>query len=190
MARPIGPGRGRPSWLWSNLPLPEPHLVALALGAVLHRQRPWELRVRAYLRLVVGWSLVAAGVSVVAASWTAAGRTDLEQPDRLIVRGPYAHSRNPMYLGWAALHLGTSLIAGSGWMLAGLPAAVAVIHRQVLHEEDALADTFGEAFESYRAAVPRYVRGWRSVSRSRLSPSSQSRGVRLGVQVSEPRPGN
>lgn len=105
----------------------------------------------------VGAALTAVGVGLIVASWRAAGRTDLEQPDQLVAHGPYAHSRNPMYVGWASVHLGTSLVAGSGWMFAGIPVALALVHRQVLREERALGTAFGTAFERYRRSVPRYV---------------------------------
>jgi protein-S-isoprenylcysteine O-methyltransferase Ste14 len=150
------PGGDRPTARLSNFPLPEPYLAALALGAVLHWRRPWRLRVRTTARLA-GWSLIAGGSAVTVTSWIAAGKVDLEQPDHLMAHGPYAFSRNPMYVGWGALHLGASLVARSAWMLVGLPIAASLIHRQVRHEEQELAETFGGAFEAYRLTVPRYL---------------------------------
>jgi protein-S-isoprenylcysteine O-methyltransferase Ste14 len=139
-----------------NVPLPEPHLAALVLGAVLERRRPWPLPGRASRR-AVGWSLVAGGAGLIGAAVRASERTHLERPDRLVTAGPYARSRNPMYVGWSLVHLGTALVAGSGWILVGLPAAAAAVHRQVLTEETMLADGFGAAYERYRECVPRYV---------------------------------
>ena len=151
---------------WANLPLPEPHLATLALGAILERRWPLGLRAGAHRRAVVdtvvGTALTGVGVGLIAAAWQATARTDLEAPDRLVAHGPYAYSRNPMYVGWAALHLGTSLLAGSGWMLAGLPVALGLVHRQVLREERALGAAFGAAFDRYRRNVPRYLPGRRS----------------------------
>lgn len=145
------------AWRWANLPLPEPHLAALALGVVQHRRRPWRLGIPPALRHPMGWSLIGAGLGVVVASWTTAARTDLAHPDRLLVDGVYARTRNPMYLGWAALHAGAGLVSGSGWILAGLPAASLALHAFVRREEAALAAAFGEDYAAYRAAVPRYL---------------------------------
>jgi protein-S-isoprenylcysteine O-methyltransferase Ste14 len=139
-----------------NVPLPEPHLAALALGAVLERRRPWPLP-GSRSRPAVGWSLVTGGAALIGAAVRASERTHLEHPDRLVTAGPYARSRNPMYVGWSLVHLGAALVAGSGWILAGLPVAAATIHRQVLAEETLLAERFGAAFERYRERVPRYV---------------------------------
>ena len=71
--------------------------------------------------------------------------------------GPYAASRNPMYLGWAMLQLGAGLVRGSRWMIAAVPAAAALVHRDVRGEERTLEDAFGDEFRRYRATVPRYL---------------------------------
>lgn len=145
----------------NNVPLPGPHLITLALAEFLDRWRQHGRPSRRGPLRLVGWSLLGVGGGVAAAAVTAAGKTDLADPDRLVVHGPYTHSRNPMYLGWASMHLGAGLVTRSGWMLAGVPVAVALIHREVLGEERSLAATFGEAFERYQAAVPRYLPRWR-----------------------------
>jgi protein-S-isoprenylcysteine O-methyltransferase Ste14 len=87
----------------------------------------------------------------------AARTTDLSQPERLVVGGPYARSRNPMYAGWALIQLGIGLVTGSGWVLATLPAVAAGLHRDVVSEERRLAWTFGDEYERYSANVGRYL---------------------------------
>jgi protein-S-isoprenylcysteine O-methyltransferase Ste14 len=147
------------------VPLPEPYLLGIAAGAWLQRMRPWVLPAPRYVHRIVGWPLVAAGAHLALWSWRAAWQVDLEHPDRLVTSGPYEVSRNPMYVGWALLHLGTGLVRGSGWIVAAFPAAAAQVHREVLREERALGETFAADFGAYRAAVPRYL-AWRRLSRS------------------------
>ena len=143
-------------WRLRNVPVPEAYLVGLAVALVLHRTRPWRIPIgrRAIRRL--GWPLILGGAGLIAASVRAAGVVDLEHASRLVTTGPYAHSRNPMYTGWAMACLGTGLVADSGWIVAAVPFAAWRIHSDVRSEEDHLAAAFGDEFNAYRARVPRY----------------------------------
>ena len=139
-----------------NVPVPEQNLVGIAAGLLLQRVRPWRLPGPRHVHRLVGGALCAGGTALVVRAWSAAEQVDLSQPERLVTSGPYAISRNPMYLGWALLHLGIGVVAGSAWVVATLPPAAGWVHGQVMSEERALAARFGDEFERYRAAVPRY----------------------------------
>jgi protein-S-isoprenylcysteine O-methyltransferase Ste14 len=147
------------SWRWGNVPLPEPYLLGIAIGAGLHRLRPWPLPGSPIAHRLAGWPLAGMGALLVGWSSGAAGRVDLGQPGHLVTWGPYALTRNPMYLGWGLLHLGVGLAAGTGWVVATVPLAAGWVHREVLREERALGAAFGDEAASYRAAVPRYLPG-------------------------------
>jgi protein-S-isoprenylcysteine O-methyltransferase Ste14 len=140
----------------SNVPVPEQNVVGIAAGLVLHRARPWQLPGHRVVHRLVGSTLCAGGAALVVRSWSAAGQVDLSRPERLVTSGPYATSRNPMYVGWALLQVGVGVISGSAWVVATLPPAAGWVHRQVLREERALAAGFGDEFGRYRATVPRY----------------------------------
>jgi protein-S-isoprenylcysteine O-methyltransferase Ste14 len=146
-----------------NVPLPEPFLVGIGAGLVLHRLRPRRLPGSDALRRVLGWSLLAAGGALVAIAWRAVGQVDLEHPGRLVIAGPYTISRNPMYVGWGLLHLGVAVSIGSTWVAASFPPSAAWLHHQVLQEEQRLDAAFGEQFRQWRATVPRYVGCPRSI---------------------------
>ncbi|MEU4606641.1 isoprenylcysteine carboxylmethyltransferase family protein [Kribbella sp. NPDC023972] len=107
-------------------------------------------------RRSIGWTTVIAGGALIASSLTAAGITELAEPERLVTSGPYAVSRNPMYVGWSLLHLGIGMIAGSGWIIATLPFVGAAIHRDVVGEERRLTTRFGDEYKHYAARVGRY----------------------------------
>jgi protein-S-isoprenylcysteine O-methyltransferase Ste14 len=111
----------------------------------------------------------------VAWSVGAARQVNLAHPGQLVTTGPYARTRNPMYAGWALLHAGAGVAVGSGWLLATLPAAAALVHRQVRREEQRLAADFGDEFERYQGAVPRYLR-------PRSFTSKADRGARGGLR--------
>ncbi len=113
--------------------------------------------------------LVASAPFVVAAGWLGAGalrefarvRTTFhpEHPDRattLVTTGPNALTRNPMYLGLAALLVGHAVARRSPLALLPVAGFVAVIDRwQVPAEERALAARF-EGYADYVARVPRW----------------------------------
>ena len=79
---------------------------------------------------------------------------------RLAVSGPYAHTRNPLYLGSFFLGLGFTVAASSSLLLflllGGLFAALFLgIYWPVMRVEAAtLAEMFGEEYKHYAAAVP------------------------------------
>jgi protein-S-isoprenylcysteine O-methyltransferase Ste14 len=139
------------------VPVPWAHVVGLAAGYGLRRLRSWPLPGRRSVHHVVGWTVVGAGGHLIVRSVLAAARLDLARPERLVTAYPYSVSRNPMYLGWALLHLGVGLATGCGWIIATLPATAAWVNLDIRREERRLAGAFGLEYERYRAAVPRYL---------------------------------
>ena len=79
---------------------------------------------------------------------------------RLAVSGPYAHTRNPLYLGSFILGLGFTVAAASSVLLflilGGLFASLFLgIYWPVMRVEAAtLAEMFGADYRAYAAAVP------------------------------------
>jgi len=139
-----------------NVPIPEASVAGIAVGLALEQVRPW--RVRPVPR-AVGWAIVAAGSCVIGWALKAAGTTELAEPDGLVTGGPYALSRNPMYVGWTLLQLGAGVAGGSGWVLATLPAVGVALHRDVVREERRLEAEFGDEYRQYCAIVGRYLPG-------------------------------
>ena len=81
-----------------------------------------------------------------------------ERATAVVTDGPYRFTRNPMYVGMAGLLAAHAVLRGG--LLPFLPVAafVAVIDRtQIPAEEKALSWSFGEAYDSYRAATPRWL---------------------------------
>ena len=105
--------------------------------------------------LAVGGAVALAGLAVRA--W-ASGH--IRKNARLAVSGPYAHTRNPLYLGSFVLGLGFTVAASSSLLLflilGGLFASLFLgIYWPVMRVEAAtLAEMFGEDYRRYAAAVP------------------------------------
>lgn len=74
----------------------------------------------------------------------------------LVTRGIYRFSRNPAFLGFDLLYIGT-LIAYFNWVhLAFCAFAVVMMHLQILEEEKFLPSAFGQVYEDYRKRTARY----------------------------------
>jgi protein-S-isoprenylcysteine O-methyltransferase Ste14 len=80
-------------------------------------------------------------------------------PDRLVATGPYAYTRNPMYLGHIIFLIGLTLTLKS-WLAAMITAGVAIwFHRRVLSDEKELAQTLGQSYVEYTQSVKRWIPG-------------------------------
>jgi protein-S-isoprenylcysteine O-methyltransferase Ste14 len=78
--------------------------------------------------------------------------------ERLVVGGLYRYVRNPMYLAVLTAIAGQALILGRVALLAyGAVVAVAFVAFVRLYEEPTLRETFGDGYEIYRRAVPRWL---------------------------------
>lgn len=60
---------------------------------------------------------------------TRPGAGSLEEPSTLVTRGLHGRSRNPIYLGCNAIHLGLAEAIRNAWMLASFPVSAALLHR-------------------------------------------------------------
>lgn len=79
-------------------------------------------------------------------------------PTALVTTGPYRRSRNPVYLAYAWLYLGSGCWLNTWWTLILFPVLILVMNRGVIaHEEAVLEETFGEAYRRYRAATRRWA---------------------------------
>ena len=81
-----------------------------------------------------------------------------ERPSFLVTSGAFRLSRNPIYLGMVLLLLGVALLLGTLTPLAVVPVFALWIDRGVIRfEERMLAETFGDAWRSYRRRVRRWI---------------------------------
>jgi protein-S-isoprenylcysteine O-methyltransferase Ste14 len=82
---------------------------------------------------------------------------DTNRPDRLIMDGVFAFSRNPIYVAFAIILIGEFLILSNWITLIYIGAATWLFHRQVLREEKYLRRHHGEAYAEYCNRVRRYL---------------------------------
>ncbi len=135
---------------------------SFAVGVTLNAFWPLPLHVPVTLAAL---GAAAAGAGVLLALWAAltfrrAG-TALEPGTAaaaLVTHGPYQWSRNPIYVGMAAVCAGLALVVSTGWVLLALaPALVAVHFGVILREEHYLSQRFPHDYPAYQARVRRWI---------------------------------
>lgn len=69
---------------------------------------------------------------------------------RLVIRGPFRYTRNPIYLGYTVLTMGAGIYADNLWIIFASLAAAAATHLYVIRKEEMhLLARFGYEFERY-----------------------------------------
>jgi len=124
-------------------------VLALASPRALSWQ-PWNL--------VVGAALCLFG-----AFWRIWGCGHLRKNKAVISSGPYAHVRNPLYLG-TLLNVFGFLLAAGHWVVVYilLPVAILVfalyyVPKKEKVESERMRKRFGAEFDAYHGAVPGYL---------------------------------
>jgi len=125
----------------SRLRVPLGWVAGLALVA-LARPRPWSL--------LAGLALGLAGEAL--RIW-ASGH--IEKTRVLATGGPYAHTRNPLYLGSTLMAAGIAVAADSPWAALVTAGYFLVFYPSAVRGEAAfLAGRFPEAYRPWAEAVP------------------------------------
>ena len=143
----------------------------------------WRVRLGYPLAIFVLWFarptprsvLYGALVGLLGLSIRAYAAGYLHKQSVLTVTGPYAHTRNPLYLGSSVLALGAA-VATRSWISALiLSAYFAGVYAVVMRrEERELYVQHGEAFKAYADAVPLFLPRLTPARVSGASPGSFS----------------
>ena len=147
-----------------RFPPPLVYLLAVLAGGVLHVfvaplpiALPWPLRIGLALASAgLGFALVAAAIGLFRR--TGQDPKPWESTPEIISTGIYRYTRNPMYVGMAAVQTGIGIGWGNGWILAFVPLVLVIVYAiAVRHEEAYLTRKFGETYTSYKASVRRWI---------------------------------
>jgi protein-S-isoprenylcysteine O-methyltransferase Ste14 len=102
--------------------------------------------------LAAGAVVVVAGLSV-----RAAASGHVRKNEELTTTGPYAYTRNPLYLGSTLMALGFAIAGRNGWIGGALVVFFLAIYLPVIRSEETfLRGRFAE-FAEYEKNVPRLV---------------------------------
>ncbi len=151
-----------------NFPPPFYFVLGFLAGWLLHRVAPLFVPGAngiggiAGMR-AVGWLLIAVGgVLLVWAQVTFRRHRTTLIPNRpataMVTDGPYAFTRNPMYVSLTLIYLGLALLMRMLWPIIVLPAILALLTVLVIRREERyLSDAFGEEYAAFTKRVRRWV---------------------------------
>lgn len=144
------------------VPPPLVYAAGLGLGWGLQLWLPLTVGVSATAR-EISWVTVWLGLILMLwAFWTIRQHRTTVNPYKaaaaLVTNGPFAYSRNPIYLADALIYLAVTALMGSLWPLVFIPLVWVIMRYAVIaHEEAHLQAKFGEAYRDYCARVRRWL---------------------------------
>jgi protein-S-isoprenylcysteine O-methyltransferase Ste14 len=82
----------------------------------------------------------------------------IEKSQRLATGGPYAHTRNPLYVGSALLAIGFGVAAASVWVVLAVVAYFTAFYPAVIAEESRfIRGKFEAEYDAWAREVPAFV---------------------------------
>jgi protein-S-isoprenylcysteine O-methyltransferase Ste14 len=147
-----------------NVKLPPPVIYAgaFAIGYGIDRWLPWAAFAAPWRWWLAGLlAAPAAAVALWALLTFHRADTAIEPwaaARRLVTHGPYAYTRNPMYVSLTLLTGAVAVALDLPWALLMLPLAVLVTDRHVIAREELhLRHVFGAAYRDYCARTRRWL---------------------------------
>lgn len=125
--------------------------IRVPLGFLFAAAFLWFARPR-WLWITAGIALVCCGLAVRAA---AAGH--IRKNRELTTTGPYAYTRNPLYLGSILIAAGFVVAARNLWMAVAAMAMFLVIYLPVIRAEELYLRSTFSGYQQYAAQVPRFL---------------------------------
>jgi len=104
------------------------------------------------------WAWIAAGGSLVAAGLALRGAASghIRKNTELTITGPYAYTRNPLYLGSILIAIGFALAARNFWIALGAGLMFLIIYLPVVLAEEKYLRSVFAGYAPYAARVPRF----------------------------------
>ena len=125
--------------------------IRVPLGFVLAIVYMWLAR-PTWFSLAIGATIALLGVTI-----RAAASGHITKNAALTATGPYAYTRNPLYLGSIVIGAGFAVAALNGWIVLAIAALFVAIYLPVIgSEEEFLRATF-PGYDDYARRVPRLV---------------------------------
>jgi len=139
------------------------YLVPFVLGVLLHFWRAVPIATNFNVGLVVGWPLIVLAIVLMVWALQTFKKTGEDKNVRtathsIVTSGPFALTRNPMYLAMVILYFGLAIIINTLWPFLFLPIVLIVMYYGViLREEKYLENKFGEEYIDYKKRIRRWI---------------------------------
>jgi protein-S-isoprenylcysteine O-methyltransferase Ste14 len=152
-------------WLFRHrTAVPIPFALALLLVRVGRGTVPWTLVLGGVVLTLAGEALRLAAVRRIGViSRTRSGRLG-----PLVMTGPFAYVRNPLYVGNVLIWSGVAVTAGLPLLAASFAILLLLEYQAIVKwEEKLLESKYGDSYDAYRASVPRWIPrfgAWRHVA--------------------------
>ncbi len=144
--------------------IPPPILLLVAIGiSFLAAKMAPGLELAGDGLPVIGITLIGVGIALIiwAVQFFRRYKTTIHprgKPTALITTGPYKISRNPIYLGFLLIALGTAMLFANVLAFVGPVIFFFFIQTLVIpFEEDMLVKTFGDSYQKYRKLIRRWL---------------------------------
>ena len=146
------------------VPVVPPPVIAISAGLAQHLLAP-KNRPKSAGRTVAAGAIAAGAaafdltaVEAFRRHHTTVNPLNPSKATSIVQDGPFAVTRNPMYVGMAGFLLAHAALRGGWKTLLPIAGFVAVIDRvQIPPEEAAMEQLFGEKYADYRSRVPRWL---------------------------------
>jgi protein-S-isoprenylcysteine O-methyltransferase Ste14 len=102
----------------------------------------------------VGSVLIGTGLVIPGLVIRALASGHLQKNEQLATGGPYAYTRNPLYLGSLILSVGFALAARSWWIVGGIILLFFVVYLPVIRSEEIFLRQRFPQFDEYAREVP------------------------------------
>ena len=129
------------------------HLVPPRVAMVLFDSP--ALKIAGALLMPAGLAMYGLGTRGLGGSWRLG--IDRKTPGPLMTNGVFSWTRNPIYVSFDLLLIGTFLTQGRLHFLLLALILAAMMHLQIRREDHFLIRNYGDAYRSYCAGVGRYV---------------------------------
>lgn len=116
---------------------------------------PKDVRSTGIFLMVMGVAFFVAAITTMRDNWRAG--VEENQQTAMVVQGVYRISRNPAFVGFDLLYLGSALAMPNIVICLAAVCCILILHQQILEEEKLLPSLFGPAYLDYKKHTPRYI---------------------------------